>query len=59
MAKTLSTFRDATALVEVGRYLLDHAENSEERAALKRIGKMLVARREAPRRRRETDSKKA
>ncbi len=46
MAKTLSTFRDATALVEVSQYLRDHAENNEERAALKRIGKMLTARRD-------------
>ena len=47
MARTLSTSRDATALVEVSRYLLDHAENNEERAALKRIGKVLAARRDA------------
>ncbi|KQY33954.1 CHAD domain-containing protein [Rhizobium sp. Root483D2] len=47
MARTLSTSRDATALVEVSRYLLDHAENNEERAALKRIGKVLPARRDA------------
>jgi len=46
MAKTLSTFRDATALVEVSEYLQRHAENSEERAALKRIGKILAARRD-------------
>ena len=47
MARTLSTSRDATALVEVSRHLLDHAENNEERAALKRIGKVLAARRDA------------
>lgn len=46
MAKTLSPFRDATALVEVGDYLQRHAENGEERAALKRIGKILAARRD-------------
>lgn len=46
MAKTLSTFRDATALVEVSQYLLDHAGSSEEHAALKRIDKMLAARRD-------------
>jgi len=46
MAKTLSTFRDATALVEVSQYLLRHAESNEERAALKRIDKMLAARRD-------------
>jgi CHAD domain-containing protein len=47
MSKTLSTFRDATALVEVSEYLQHHAENSEERAALKRIGKILTARRDS------------
>lgn len=46
MARALSTSRDATALVEVSQYLLDHAENSDERAALKRIGKVLTARRD-------------
>ncbi len=46
MARTLSTSRDATALVEVSRYLLDHAENNDERAALKRISKVLTARRD-------------
>jgi CHAD domain-containing protein len=46
MARTLSTSRDATALVEVSRYLLEHAENNDERAALKRIGKVLTARRD-------------
>lgn len=46
MARTLSTSRDATALVEVSRYLLDHAENNDERAALKRIGKVLTTRRD-------------
>ncbi|MDW5314692.1 CHAD domain-containing protein [Rhizobium sp. PL01] len=46
MARTLSTSRDATALVEVSRHLLDHAENNDERAALKRIGKVLTARRD-------------
>jgi len=46
MARTLSTSRDETALVEVSRYLLDHAENTDERAALKRIGKVLTARRD-------------
>ncbi len=46
MAKTLSTFRDATALVEVIQYLRDRAENNEERAALKRVDKILTARRD-------------
>lgn len=46
MARTLSSARDATALVEVSRHLLDHAESSDERAALKRIGKVLIARRD-------------
>jgi CHAD domain-containing protein len=46
MARTLSTFRDATALVEVSEYLQGHAENNEERAALKRIGKILTTRRD-------------
>jgi CHAD domain-containing protein len=46
MAKSLSSFRDATALAEVGQYLCRHAEGSEERTALKRIGKMLAARRD-------------
>ncbi len=46
MARTLSTSRDATALVEVRRYLLDHAETNDERAALKRIGKVLISRRD-------------
>ena len=46
MARTLSTSRDATALVEVSRYLLEYAENNDERAALKRIGKVLTARRD-------------
>ncbi|OBZ95251.1 metal-binding protein [Pararhizobium polonicum] len=46
MARTLSTFRDATALVEVSHYLADHAETGKERAALKRIAKMLTARRD-------------
>ncbi|WP_426229941.1 CHAD domain-containing protein [Pararhizobium sp. DWP3-4] len=46
MARTLSTSRDATALVEVSLYLLDHAGNTDERAALKRIGKLLTARRD-------------
>jgi CHAD domain-containing protein len=46
MARTLSISRDATALVEVCRYLLEHAENGDERAALKRISKALIARRD-------------
>jgi CHAD domain-containing protein len=46
MARTLSTFRDATALAEVSQYLLHHARSNEERAALKRIAKMLAARRD-------------
>ncbi|URK86982.1 CHAD domain-containing protein [Rhizobium sp. RCAM05350] len=46
MARTLSTSHDATALVEVSRYLLDNAENGDERAALKRISKVLIARRD-------------
>ncbi len=46
MSRTLSPFRDATALVEVSEYLQRHAENTEERAALKRIGKILTARRD-------------
>lgn len=46
MARTLSTSRDATALVEVSRYLLDHADTNDERAALKRIGRILTARRD-------------
>ncbi|MCV9998362.1 CHAD domain-containing protein [Pararhizobium sp. YC-54] len=46
MARTLSTSRDATALVEVCQYLVEHAGNGDERAALKRIGKMLIARRD-------------
>ncbi|MBP1859167.1 CHAD domain-containing protein [Rhizobium herbae] len=44
MARTLSAFRDATALVEVSQYLIRNAENGEERAALKRIAKVLAAR---------------
>lgn len=48
MARTLSTSRDATALVEVCQYLVEHAGNSDERAALKRIGKVLNARRDEP-----------
>jgi CHAD domain-containing protein len=46
MSRTLSTSRDATALVEVSRYLLEHAESNDERTALKRIGNVLTARRD-------------
>lgn len=46
MARTLSTFRDATALVEVSQYLIANAENGEERSALKRVSKVLAARRD-------------
>jgi CHAD domain-containing protein len=46
MSKTLSTFRDATALTEVSQYLLHHAQSNEERTALKRIAKMLAVRRD-------------
>ncbi len=46
MARTLSTFRDATALVEVSRYLIANAESGDERAALKRVSKVLTARRD-------------
>lgn len=46
MSKTLSTFRDATALTEVSQYLLRHAQSNEERTALKRIAKMLAVRRD-------------
>lgn len=46
MGRTLSTSRDAAALVEVSRYLLEHADNADERAALKRVSKMLAARRD-------------
>ncbi|KQV38961.1 metal-binding protein [Rhizobium sp. Root73] len=46
MSQMLSISRDATALVEVNRYLLEHAETNDERAALKRIGKVLITRRD-------------
>ncbi|CAN7225543.1 CHAD domain-containing protein [Pararhizobium sp. LjRoot235] len=46
MAKTLSTFRDTTALVEVIQYLHHHAENNDEHAVLKRTDKILTARRD-------------
>ncbi|KQS89629.1 MULTISPECIES: CHAD domain-containing protein [unclassified Rhizobium] len=41
MARTLSALRDATALVEVSRYLLEHARNDDERVMLERVKKIL------------------
>lgn len=41
LARTLSSLRDATALVEVSRYLLEHATNDSERDMLERVKKIL------------------
>lgn len=46
MARSLSSVRDATALIEAGSYLHDTATSKDEARALARIVKMLTARRD-------------
>lgn len=45
-AKSLAVFREATALVEIGKYLHETATSEDEAAALSRIADTLIARRD-------------
>jgi CHAD domain-containing protein len=46
VAKSLAVFRDATALVEIGKYLHETATSQDEASALARVADTLAARRD-------------